>query len=196
MHWIGGHGNSVADERFFEEKHCWDLGLEQNRVVKLHDLRDLLELFLQTWQRAGDRLHSEGRSAGVLGGDAVAASSKEAADQIGGLPGVEARLHQVFTQTGEIGFGKSFDMGVLGLCHLLLLFPSSPAVPALAWIVRRSKKPSRFCTFKQNALSALFDTWTKDSTKKPDSKFQNLVMAEICYRARSASRTGIPSTMG
>jgi hypothetical protein len=129
MHWIGGHGNSVADERFFEEKHCWDLGLEQNRVVKLHDLRDLLELFLQAWQRAGDRLHPECGGAGVLCGDAVAASSKETTDQIGGLPGVEARLHQVFAQTSEVGFGKPFDVGCLTLCHLLLPFPSSLSGP-------------------------------------------------------------------
>ena len=99
------------------------------RPVKLHDLRDLLQLFLQAAQGAAEGLHAVGCSASSLRRDSVASGDEKAANEIGSLPGVQARLHQVFAQAGEISLGEFFDVGMLCLCHLLFSRSESTCWP-------------------------------------------------------------------
>ncbi len=111
------HGNSVAD--------TVPLRIEILVLLfegGLHDLCDLLQLLLEAAQGAAEGFHSECGRAGGLRGDPVAAGGEKAADEIGGLPGVEARLHQILTQSVEIGFGKTVRHGrALPLSSALLL---------------------------------------------------------------------------
>src|SRR6266702_7950709 len=85
----------------------------------LHHHREFFELFLYALHGAAVGLEAGGRLARCVVGDAVAAAGEEAADQVGGLPGVEAGLQEIVTQAGKIGFGKFFNLVCFCFCHCL-----------------------------------------------------------------------------
>jgi hypothetical protein len=101
--------------------------------MALHDIGEFFELFLNALQGAAAELQTRGCFAGCVIGDAVAATGEKAADEIGGLPGVEAGLQEIVAQAGEICFGKFFNRKLLWFCGHLP-FPSgigSPKSPGL-----------------------------------------------------------------
>ncbi len=79
----------------------------------LHDEGELFELFLDALQGAAAEFQTRSGLPRCVIGDAVAAAREEAADEIGGLPGVEAGLQEIVAQAGEIGFGKFFNRKLL-----------------------------------------------------------------------------------
>ena len=76
----------------------------------LHYLSDLLQLFLQTSQRARDRFHSKHRRSRILHRYAIPTRGQKTADQVGCLPRIKPRFQQILTQACQICFGKSLDL--------------------------------------------------------------------------------------
>ena len=79
---------------------------------------EFFEFGLEALERAAVGVHVERSGPGLLSGDTIAVGGKEAANEFGSLPGVEASFEEFFTQTGEIGFGELFDLGLLCVLHL------------------------------------------------------------------------------
>src|SRR5260370_4704938 len=106
------------------------------KAALLHHHCEFFELFLYALQGAAAGFETGGCLARCVVGDAVAAAGEEAADQVGGLPGVEARLQEIFAQAGKIGFSKFFNPVFFFFCHCLSrpdLQPSFCCIRRVCW---------------------------------------------------------------
>ena len=105
--------------------------------MTLHDESELFELFLDALQGAATKLQPGGSFARCVVRDAVAAAGEEAADEVGGLPGVEAGLQEIFAKAGEVGFGKFFNRKLLWFCRHCLSRPAVVAEGHWVYVIRR-----------------------------------------------------------
>jgi len=113
----GGQIKSARCGRFLSGEHLFlvDRG-------RLHDQRELFQLFLHGFERAADGFDARRGDARGVGGDTIAASGEEAADERGRLPAIDARFAYLFAKAIEIGCRKLFDhLALLDVCHGLLL---------------------------------------------------------------------------
>lgn len=80
----------------------------------LHHQGEAGEFFLHALEVAADGLEPGGCGASLGAGNAVAATAKEGADELAGLPGVKAGLPEFFAERGEIGGREGLGSGYQG----------------------------------------------------------------------------------
>jgi hypothetical protein len=85
---------------------------EREPLVVLHNESQILQLFLHAIEIAADSFQAHDGAAGVFSADSIAAPGQEAAKNLGGLPGIDARLMQFIVKVLQLASGELFDFGV------------------------------------------------------------------------------------